>query len=430
MSAFAPIDGHPGFYRRGDQVRFRFRDQRGRRRWASARTIKAAERKKAELETDVRRGEYRKQSSEGFATYARRWIDTYRGRTARGISERTRSDYRLAFEREAIPFFGKMPLGQIEPRDLREYARELEQRGLAPNTVRLAIAPVRALLASAVEDGDLRSNPAAGLRLAQRRPDLDGDEPEQVKAMTEQELGRVLAVIERSAPGSWLFFCFLSWSGLRIGELIELRWRDVDLGERTVHVRRRYHAGHVGPPKSKYGKRRLRLTHDLAQALWRLRAERKATDGDLVFTAAGGSRIDPSNLMSRVLKPAAVEAELGEWFRDERGQLRASSWVGFHTFRHTCATILFRRGWNAVQVQRWLGHHKPSFTLDTYVHLLDEDVPEPSFFDEIASGCDQSVTQIGLNGPKEAAAAEVETGLFPGRSPGSPNPAERPAGNF
>jgi hypothetical protein len=52
--------------------------------------------------------------------------------------------------------------------------------------------------------------------------------------------------------------------------------------------------------------------------------------------------------------------------------------------RHTCATILFRRGWNAVQVQRWLGHHKPSFTLDTCVHLLDEDVPEPSFFDGLS----------------------------------------------
>ena len=66
-----------------------------------------------------------------------------------------------------------------------------------------------------------------------------------------------------------------------------------------------------------------------------------------------------------------------------KGKLRAESWVGFHTFRHTCATILFRRGWNAVQVQRRLGHHKPSFTLDTYVHLLPEDGPEPTFFDAL-----------------------------------------------
>jgi integrase len=194
---------------------------------------------------------------------------------------------------------------------------------------------------------------------------------------------------------------------LRIGEAVELRWKDVDLGQRIVHVRRRYHAGHIGPPKSRYGKRRLRLTPDLAQALWRLRAETKATDAELVFTAAGGSRVDPSNLMSRVLKLAAVEAGLGEWVRDERGDLRASSWVGFHTFRHTCATILFRRGWNAVQVQRWLGHHKPSFTLDTYVHLLDEDVREPTFFDGIAAECDPDVTRTGLNGPKAPDAEEL-----------------------
>jgi hypothetical protein len=81
--------------------------------------------------------------------------------------------------------------------------------------------------------------------------------------------------------------------------------------------------------------------------------------------------------MSRVLKPAAVKAGLGEWVRDEHGHLRAESWVGHHTFRHTCATGLFRAGWNAVQVQRWLGHHKPSFTIDTYVHLLEQDIPEP-----------------------------------------------------
>ena len=46
-------------------------------------------------------------------------------------------------------------------------------------------------------------------------------------------------------------------------------------------------------------------------------------------------------------------------------------WAGFHTFRHTVASRLFAEGRNVVQVQGWLGHHAPSFTLDTYVHLLD-----------------------------------------------------------
>ena len=52
-------------------------------------------------------------------------------------------------------------------------------------------------------------------------------------------------------------------------------------------------------------------------------------------------------------------------------------WCGWHTLRHTCASILFDDGRNVVQVQRWLGHHKPSFTIDTYVHLLEDDLGEP-----------------------------------------------------
>ena len=52
-------------------------------------------------------------------------------------------------------------------------------------------------------------------------------------------------------------------------------------------------------------------------------------------------------------------------------------WVGFHAFRHTCATMLFAEGRNAVQVQRWLGHHSAAFTLSVYVHLLDGDIGEP-----------------------------------------------------
>src|SRR5438132_10072604 len=52
-------------------------------------------------------------------------------------------------------------------------------------------------------------------------------------------------------------------------------------------------------------------------------------------------------------------------------------WAGFHTLRHTCASRLFAEGRNAVQVQRWLGHSDPGFTLRTYVHLLNDDLGEP-----------------------------------------------------
>jgi integrase len=59
------------------------------------------------------------------------------------------------------------------------------------------------------------------------------------------------------------------------------------------------------------------------------------------------------------------------------GRPQTFPWVGSHAFRHACASILFAEGRNAVQVQRWLGHHSAAFTLATYVHLLDGDLGEP-----------------------------------------------------
>jgi hypothetical protein len=90
--------------------------------------------------------------------------------------------------------------------------------------------------------------------------------------------------------------------------------------------------------------------------------------------------------MGRVLKPAARACGIGEW-------------VGFHTFRHTCATMLFRQGWNAPQVQRFLGHSDPGFTPRRYVHLLDDDLPTPGFFDAL----------VAVEGGKRVAKRQAET---------------------
>jgi integrase len=84
---------------------------------------------------------------------------------------------------------------------------------------------------------------------------------------------------------------------------------------------------------------------------------------DPVFPASNGACLDAENLRRRVLKPIRGEACL--------------PWLGFHAFRHTCARMLFAEGRNAVQVQRWLGHHSAAFTLARYVHLLDGDLGEP-----------------------------------------------------
>jgi integrase len=221
---------------------------------------------------------------------------------------------------------------------------------------------VRALLADAHEDGLIRGNPAAGIRIVQRVED-DGGEPE-AKALTEDELRALLAEI----PDEWrVFFELLAHTGLRIGEAVALTWADVDFGKRRLHVRRRLYRGRFDAPKSRYGCRVVPLTEGLGRALWPLRGT--ASDGAPVFSTRDGTYLDPSNVAARVLKPAAKRAGL--------------PWAGFHTLRHTCATMLFRHGLNAKQVQMWLGHHSPAFTLATYVHLLPDDLPDPGFLDRL-----------------------------------------------
>jgi integrase len=160
-------------------------------------------------------------------------------------------------------------------------------------------------------------------------------------------------------PDRWrLFFRFLSVTGLRISEAIALEWRHLELnGSRPrVKVHQALVRGRLGPPKSKQGRREIPLSRELVIAL---REHRKVSEwpdaGHPAFPAGDGSRLTATNVFRRVLAPAREEACL--------------EWVGFHTFRHTCATMLFADGRNAKQVQHWLGHHSASFTLDTYIGL-------------------------------------------------------------
>jgi integrase len=214
---------------------------------------------------------------------------------------------------------------------------------------------------------------------------------ERVKALSEDELRQLL---DRLPDEWWPFFDFLSQTGLRIGEAIELRYGDVD--GTWLNVDRRFYRGRVGLPKGRK-KRRVPISGDLARRLWARRKEAHARDDDLIFTSTSGKRIGTSNTISRVLKPAAVEAGLGQWVR-EGSKRRADTWVGFHTFRHTTATRLFvGQGWNAVQVSKFLGHADAGFTLRTYVHLLPEDLPEPDFAQGVGNGWATQASESGRN---------------------------------
>jgi integrase len=393
MSAPLVKTATPGIYKRGSRYVVTFRDPYGKPRKRSARTLAEARALKGQLTADVARGEFQPVKKVPFTEYALEWIEHYGGRSSRGVRPETVADYRRRLVVEAIPFFGRMPLAAIQPADIKRFARHVASRGVSASTVRLALAPVKAMLADAFEAGDIRSNPSAGVRLA-----LNGTgqaEDEHVKALTEEELGRLLAEV----PDQWrLFFELLAQTGLRIGEAIALRWQDVDFDRRRVHVGRRYYRGGFAPPKSRYGLRDVPIGPGLAveiEARWLFEEDVEA----LVFPSSTGTVLDADNLRRRVLKPAARRAGV--------------PWAGFHTFRHTCATTLFHRGVNPKQAQVWLGHHSPAFTLAVYTHLLSGDLPDVDLLEGGNAGATRP-TETSRNGD---GSDEAQTGMAP--RPGS-----------
>ena len=354
----------PGIFARGSVYTFPYRVS-GRQKWESRRTLDEARRAKAERETDVRRGQFHEDSKITLHAYAHQWIVAYTGRTSRGFREETRTRYKRQLEQYLLRHFGdRVELKAIGPKQIKSFIawlcdEEEQGRRLSDATVQRIMAPVKAMLATAVEDEIIYRDPAAKVRLPNREAaNVDEDEP--VRAMSRAQLSAFLGAVD---PRWRTFFDFLTVTGVRISEAIALQWRHVQLtgSNPSVKIRQRIVDGRLGAPKSKYGKREIPIPHQLVVELIK---QRRLTewpqDDDYVFTSTTGTALLPSNVFSRVLKPAGDAADV--------------PWIGFHTFRHTCASMLISAGRNILQISRWLGHHDPGFTLRRYGSLMDEGV--------------------------------------------------------
>lgn len=140
-------------------------------------------------------------------------------------------------------------------------------------------------------------------------------------------------------------------AGLRVGEILGLRWQDVDFLNRLIRVQQAAYRGSIGPPKTKGSKRTLHLPEPLATALQRLYNGSSQRDG-LVFPTRTGMPYSDTNLRARHLKPA--------------GLLIGAPWLSWHTFRRTHATLLSQSGASPKDAQAQLGHAHISTTMDIY----------------------------------------------------------------
>jgi integrase len=298
----------PGIFKRGSRYVVVWQ-HRGRQHKSFHRTLAEAREAKGERAA----GNRRPSTKQPFNDYAEAWLDGYQGRTTRGLDDDTRAGYRRALELYALPFFEGFRMCDIEQPDVRRFVGHLQAKGLAAGSVRKYVAPLKALFATAVEDGDLPNNPTLGVRINARRGDEQVEE--QAKAMTRVELAAVLGAL----PDRWrLPFELLAHTGLRISELLGLDWQDLELGARPqIHVRRQCYRGKLKPhPKTDAGRRTIPLAPGMARTLWALRP---ASGKGPMFVSGTGTRLQDRNLR-RVLDAAAETAGV--------------PWIGFHTFRH------------------------------------------------------------------------------------------------
>lgn len=371
---------HPGIYKlAAGGYEYVWRNAHGRQQSATVDSMAVALREKPKAEDLARRGHDHDETLT-LEAYALDWVERYQGRTNRGFRESSRDAYRRELTAHVLPFFGeRQKITTVTPRLVSSFVSHLVAKPAKPlnaiesrrpdpsepratlsdDSIRRIMAPLKACLADAVQEGVIPSNPTSGVRLP-RRPKIEEDEDAPVKALTEAELKAVLLC----APEEHRTLLeFLALTGLRISECLGVAKRHLVLsGDRPrVKVRRAWVKGEYNPPKSRFGKRDVPLSAAMVRAL-RRRVAGMGPD-DLVFGDPEGNPWDVSTLRRRSIEIAGPEAGV--------------PWAGFHTLRHTCATRLFAAGRNAVQVSRWLGHHSAAFTLERYVHLLNDDLGGP-----------------------------------------------------
>jgi integrase len=350
------VPGHPGIFRKGSRYQVRYRHH-GRQKARSFRTVSEATRFKRQVDA----GDSQPTSRQPFKSYALRWVEEFTGRTARGVSDTTRDSYRDALTRFAIPFFGTMPLDRIDPPMLREYIGHLAAtatrqrttnrtqsdskettRSLAPSSVRRFYAPLRALLATAYEDGLLRTNPAAGVRVI-----VPDKWRSKARWLTTEQTKAILAAIP--AEHSDLAY-FLAATGCRISEVLATRWEDIgpdENGKVCLTVRE---------SKTPAGRRTITLSPETARRLTKRRTEaRYRADADPLFPTSGGTPIDDHNWRRRVFNPAAEDAGV--------------PWATPHKLRHGVATLMADQRYSAAQIAAQLGHADGGvLALKTYIH--------------------------------------------------------------
>ena len=282
------------------------------------------------------------------------WLENYAKLQVRASSYKT---YWGFIKNHIKPALGDMPLEKLTAMDLQRLYKHLlesgrvectesrnKPKGLSVKTVRNINQMISSALNCAVEQRLIPANPTKGCVL----PKLERKE---MKILPPENLGIFFEEARRSGVFE-LYYIDLA-TGLRRGELLGLKWSDIDLDKGIIHVRRQVlrQNGEVAeaPLKTKNSYRNIAIGADTIKVLKSM--EQK---DEYVFPSPFGGPMSPDSvlhMLQRVLKRAGLER------------------IRFHDFRHTFSVLAMQNGVDVKTLSSMLGHYSAGFTLDTYAHV-------------------------------------------------------------
>jgi integrase len=278
------------------------------------------------------------------------------------VRQTTHVRYERAIRRHILPTLGAQPLARLGPEHLHRLYAQLLEQGLSAGGVRLVHAVLSRSLRDAYRFG-LVARQATTLVTPPRMPN------HVMRVMTAPEARRFLETAKETRYHA-LFVLALS-TGMRRGELLALRWQDVDMDRGVVRIQQAVVRAHgtltVSEPKTARGRRQIALAPQAIQALRQHRSQQAAErlrlgpvwrDHGLLFCSTVGTFLDPAHLTTRVFQPLLRRAALPH--------------MRFHDLRHTAATLLLAEGVHAKVVSEMLGHATIGLTLDLYSHVLPD----------------------------------------------------------
>jgi integrase len=322
----------------------------GKRLFKTFASLAEAKAWRSEAQVALRNGTMRAGASATLREGAEAWLEgvrsgAIRNRSGHAYKPSAVRGYEAALVMRVLPELGGLRLSEVRRVDLQDFADRLCADGLDPSTVRNTLMPLRAIFRRSVARGDVAVNPTSGLEL----PAMEGVRD---RIASPTEAASLLAALPERDRAIW---ATAMYAGLRRGELLGLRWDDVDLRAGVIHVERSWDAkeGVVGP-KSRAGRRTVPIPAALREYLveHKLRLGRHV---GLVFGTSYARPFTPSNVRKRA-NAAWARAGL------ER--------IGLHECRHTFASFMIAADVNAKALSAYMGHSSVTITLDRYGHLM------------------------------------------------------------